>query len=208
MRVSQLPFLSLLLLAAIPIQAQTPLLGFDAAGAASQRALEQEFDSHLDAGDLDAWLREMSRTPHHVGSARGREVVEYIAEHFREWGYDTEIVEYEVLFPSPRTRELELVSPGQYTAGIFEDSLEEDPSTSNIEDLLPPYNAYSIDGEVEAELVFVNFGTPADYEVLERYGVSVEGKIAISRYGGSWRGIKPKLAAARSSTRVVCSAAR
>tara|TARA_R110002167_G_scaffold47967_1_gene141776 strand:+ start:75991 stop:78204 length:2214 start_codon:yes stop_codon:yes gene_type:complete len=199
MRVSQLPFLSLLLLAAIPIQAQTPLLGFDAAGAASQRALEQEFDSHLDAGDLDAWLREMSRTPHHVGSARGREVVEYIAEHFREWGYDTEIVEYEVLFPSPRTRELELVSPGQYTAGIFEDSLEEDPSTSNIEDLLPPYNAYSIDGEVEAELVFVNFGTPADYEVLERYGVSVEGKIAISRYGGSWRGIKPKLAAEKGA---------
>ena len=199
MRFSLLPSLSLLLLAVSPVHAQTPLLGFDAAGAASQRTLEQEFDSHLNAGDLDAWLREMSSAPHHLGSARGLEVVEYIAEHFRDWGYDTEIVEYEVLFPSPRTRELELVSPGHYTAGLFEDSLEEDPSTSNIVDLLPPYNAYSIDGEVEGELVFVNYGTPADYEMLERYGISVEGKIAISRYGGSWRGIKPKLAAEKGA---------
>ncbi|MGJ8688279.1 MAG: transferrin receptor-like dimerization domain-containing protein [Gammaproteobacteria bacterium] len=179
--------------------AQTPLLGFDQPRTDSQRALEQEFDSHLDAQDLDSWLREMSRTPHHVGSARGREIVEFIAEHFREWGYDTEIVEYEILFPSPRTRELELVSPGHYVAGLTEDSLPEDPSTSNIEDLLPPYNAYSIDGEVEGELVFVNYGTPADYEILERYGISVEGKIAISRYGGSWRGIKPKLAAEKGA---------
>lgn len=179
--------------------AQTPLLGFDQPSSDSQRALEQKFDSHLDAQDLDSWLREMSRTPHHVGSARGREIVEFIAEHFREWGYDTEIVEYEILFPSPRTRELELVSPGHYVAGLTEDSLPEDPSTSNIEDLLPPYNAYSIDGEVEGELVFVNYGTPADYEILERYGISVEGKIAISRYGGSWRGIKPKLAAEKGA---------
>lgn len=199
MRVFPTAIASLLLFTSVVASAQTPLLGFDDSGSASQRALEQEFDSHLDAQDLDSWLREMSRTPHHVGSARGREVVEFIAEHFREWGYDTEIVEYEILFPSPRTRELELVSPGHYVAGLTEDSLPEDPSTSNIEDLLPPYNAYSIDGEVDGELVFVNYGTPADYEILERYGISVEGKIAISRYGGSWRGIKPKLAAEKGA---------
>jgi len=199
MRVFPTAIASLLLFTSVVASAQTPLLGFDDSGSASQRALEQEFDSHLDAQDLDSWLREMSRTPHHVGSARGREVVEFIAEHFREWGYDTEIVEYEILFPSPRTRELELVSPGHYVAGLTENSLPEDPSTSNIEDLLPPYNAYSIDGEVEGELVFVNYGTPADYEILERYGISVEGKIAISRYGGSWRGIKPKLAAEKGA---------
>ena len=174
--------------------AQESILGFGEAASRAQHDLEEIFDSHLDANDLDQWMRELSSDPHHLGSVKGKENADYIADLFRSWGYDTEIVEYEVLFPSPRTRELELVAPTRYTAGLTEDSLPEDPSTSNIDDLLPSYNAFSIDGEVEAELVFVNYGTPADYEVLERYGVSVEGKIAISRYGGSWRGIKPKLA--------------
>jgi len=111
-----------------------------------------------------------------------------------KWNYAVEIAEYQILFPEPLTRELELLYPYQFTASLTEDSLEEDPSTSVIDNLLPPYNAFSIDGEAEGELVFVNYGTPADYEILERYGISVAGKIAISKYGGSWRGIKPKLA--------------
>ena len=174
--------------------AEDSILGFDSAGSQAQQALEVEFDSHLDADDMDAWLRELSSAPHHVGSTRGLEVVEFVAAKFRSWGYDTEIAEYEVLFPSPRIRELELVYPSRFTASLTEDSLAEDPSTSNIDDLLPPYNAFSIDGDVEGELVFVNYGTPDDYEILDRYGISVEGKIVIARYGGSWRGIKPKLA--------------
>ena len=174
--------------------AEDSILGFDSAGSQAQQALEVEFDSHLDADDMDAWLRELSSAPHHVGSTRGLEVVEFVAAKFRSWGYDTEIAEYEVLFPSPRIRELELVYPSRFSASLTEDSLAEDPSTSNIDDLLPPYNAFSIDGDVEGELVFVNYGTPDDYEILDRYGISVDGKIVIARYGGSWRGIKPKLA--------------
>ena len=174
--------------------AEDSILGFDSAGSQAQQALEVEFDSHLDADDMDVWLRELSSAPHHVGSTRGLEVVEFVAAKFRSWGYDTEIAEYEVLFPSPRIRELELVYPSRFTASLTEDSLAEDPSTSNIDDLLPPYNAFSIDGDVEGELVFVNYGTPDDYEILDRYGISVDGKIVIARYGGSWRGIKPKLA--------------
>lgn len=174
--------------------AQSSLLGFDETTAAAQLELETDYDSRISASDLDEWVRVLSRDPHHVGSEAGRAVVDYVAERFREWGYDVEIAEYQVLFPSPRTRELELVAPDRYTASLTEDSLPEDPSTFRIDDLLPPYNAFSIDGEVEGELVFVNYGTPADYEILDRYGISVEGKIAIARYGGSWRGIKPKLA--------------
>ncbi len=181
------------------MSAQDALLGFDDAGSAAQRALEADFDSRISAADLDEWLRIMSREPHHVGSEAGRRVVDFAREQFESWGYEVEITEYEVLFPSPRTRELELVSPGYYQATLTEDSLEADPSTFRINDLLPPYNAFSIDGEVEGELVFVNYGTPADYEILDRYGISVEGKIAISRYGGSWRGIKPKLAAEKGA---------
>ncbi|MCB1669953.1 MAG: transferrin receptor-like dimerization domain-containing protein [Gammaproteobacteria bacterium] len=178
---------------------QDTLLGFDAAGTAAQRALETDFDSRISTADLDNWLRILSREPHHVGSEAGRQVVDFVARRFREWGYNVEIAEYEVLFPSPRTRELELVAPEYFRASLTEDSLVEDPSTSRIDNLLPPYNAFSIDGEVEGELVFVNYGTPADYEILDRYGISVTGKIAISRYGGSWRGIKPKLAAEKGA---------
>ncbi|MCH8173912.1 MAG: M28 family peptidase [Proteobacteria bacterium] len=186
--------LLLLLVIGTAALAEDSILGFGPDGSQAQQALEAEFDSHLNADDMDAWLRELSSAPHHVGSTRGREVVEFVAAKFRSWGYDTEIAEYEVLFPSPRIRELELVYPSRFTASLTEDSLAEDPSTSNIDDLLPPYNAFSIDGDVEGELVFVNYGTPDDYEILDRYGISVEGKIVIVRYGGSWRGIKPKLA--------------
>ncbi|MBV57859.1 MAG: folate hydrolase [Gammaproteobacteria bacterium] len=186
--------LYLFLLIGTAALAEDAILGFDPDGSQAQQALEAEFDSHLNADDMDAWLREMSSAPHHVGSPRGREVVEFVATRFRSWGYDTEIAEYEVLFPSPRIRELELVYPSRFSASLTEDSLAEDPSTSNVDDLLPPYNAFSSDGDVEGELVFVNYGTPDDYEILDRYGISVEGKIVIARYGGSWRGIKPKLA--------------
>ena len=170
------------------------LLGFDAAGSAAQRALEADFDSRIDAREMEAWLRDLSFEPHHVGSPKGYANTQRLAELFTSWGYATEIAEYEILFPTPKTRELELVSPGSFTASLTEEALDEDPSTSRTQDLLPPYNAFSRDGEVEAELVFVNYGMPADYEVLERHGISVEGKIAIAKYGRSWRGIKPKLA--------------
>ncbi len=170
------------------------LLGFDAAGSAAQRSLEAEFDTHLSAEDMDTWIRQMSAKPHHVGSAAGREVVDLAAELLESWGYDVDIAEYEILLPTPKTRELELVAPTRFAAGLDEDTLAEDASTSVRDDLLPPYNAFSIDGEVEGELVFVNYGIPEDYEILERHGIDVTGKIAIAKYGRSWRGIKPKLA--------------
>lgn len=188
------PFLFLCLCLASSLHAQESLLGFGSAESLSQQQLETKFDAELNSSEMTQWLQFLSSSPHHVGTEKGIENVEFIAEKFRAWGFDTEIVEYDILFPSPRNRELELVAPTRFTASLTEDPLAEDPSTSSVKDLLPPYNAFSIDGEVEGELVFVNYGTPADYEILERYGISVEGKIAISRYGGSWRGIKPKLA--------------
>jgi N-acetylated-alpha-linked acidic dipeptidase len=170
------------------------LLGFDETTSTIQHQLETEFDSHIDRAEMDEWLREFSSEAHHVGSPKGKKNADALAALFRSWNYAVEIAEYQILFPEPLTRELELLYPYQFTASLTEDSLEEDPSTSVIDNLLPPYNAFSIDGEAEGELVFVNYGTPADYEILERYGISVAGKIAISKYGGSWRGIKPKLA--------------
>lgn len=170
------------------------ILGFDAESSRAQRDLEAQLDARIDANEMDAWLRRLSAEPHHVGSAAGKANAEFMADLFESWGYDTEIAEYEILLPTPRERSIELVAPTSYTAGLREDTLPEDPSTAVRETLLAPYNAFSRDGDVEAELVFVNYGIPEDYEILERYGIDVEGKIVIAKYGRSWRGIKPKLA--------------
>jgi len=188
-------FILLLLVAGqYSLAADDPVLGFDEASSDQQRAIESRLDESIDKNEMDEWLRRMSARPHHVGSPASKENAEFIAGLFESWGYDVEIAEYEILLPTPRVREVELLLPTQFSASLTEDSLAEDPSTSVREDLLPPYNAFSVDGEVEGELVFVNYGMPADYEILERYGIDVEGKIAIAKYGRSWRGIKPKLA--------------
>ena len=185
---------ALLAAAGAAIGAEAIILGFDDSGSRLQRSMEADFDTYLDAAEMDRWLRRLSARPHHVGSAYGRENAEFIAGLFESWGYDVEIAEYRVLLPTPLVREVELISPGSYSAMLEEDSLAEDPSTSVRDELLPPYNAFSTDGEVEGELVFVNYGIPEDYEMLERHGIDVTGKIAVAKYGKSWRGIKPKLA--------------
>lgn len=170
------------------------ILGFDVETSAAQRTSEKMLDADIDAELMDEWLRHMTMRPHHVGAPASKDNAEFLAELFRSWGYDVEIAAYEILLPVPKTREVELIAPTRYSATLTEDTLAEDPSTSVRQDLLPPYNAFSTDGEVEAELVFVNYGIPEDYEVLERHGIDVSGKIAIAKYGRSWRGIKPKLA--------------
>ena len=189
-------FFILALLAAgqCSLAADERVLGFDAAASDAQRNIESRLDASIDKNEMDQWLRRLSAKPHHAGSVAGKENAEFIAGLFESWGYDVEIAEYEILLPTPKVREVELVAPTKFTALLTEDSLAEDPSTSVREHLLPPYNAFSVDGEVEGELVFVNYGRPEDYEILDRYGISVEGKIAIAKYGKSWRGIKPKLA--------------
>ncbi len=171
------------------------MLGFSASAAARQSALEAQFDARIDPAQISAWTQTLSRHPHHPGSVYARQNAEYLAEQFRAWGFAADIVSYEILLPTPRTRELEMLAPQPFVASLREDPVAGDASTQQRDELLPPYNAFSKDGDVEAELVFVNYGVPEDYETLARYGIDVEGKIVIARYGKSWRGIKPKLAA-------------
>lgn len=181
------------------ISAQQSLLGFKNENAASQRVLEKNFDSNLNAQNLAVWMKKLSAHPHHVGSPYDKENAEYMAELFRSWGYETTIDIYHVLFPTPKVRLLEMTSPKQYKAILQEPTLKEDATSGQKSEQLPTYNAFSIDGDVTAELVFVNYGVPADYEELEKMGIDVKGKIVIAKYYGSWRGIKPKLAAEKGA---------
>src|SRR5436190_989267 len=173
--------------------APKPILGFS--DPAKEHALEARFDAALNRDEMRAWLKRLSARPHHVGSPYGKENAEFIASLFRSWGYDTAIERFDVLFPTPKTRVVELVAPTRFTAKLMEPPLPEDATSNQVSEILPPFNAYSVDGDVTGDLVYVNYGVPKDYEVLERNGIDVRGKIVIARYGGSWRGIKPKVAA-------------
>src|SRR5436190_8424891 len=147
------------------------------------------------ASNIRATMERVSARPHHVGSAYDKENAEWILSRFREWGWDATIETFSVLYPTPKERVLELLEPTQFKAKLEEPPLPVDPTSNQKDEQLPTYNAYSIDGDVTGPLVYVNYGRPEDYDVLERYGVSVKGAIVVARYGESWRGIKPKVAA-------------
>jgi N-acetylated-alpha-linked acidic dipeptidase len=140
-------------------------------------------------------MRRLSARPHHVGSPYDKDNAEWLLARFKEYGWDAKIEEFETLFPTPKERLVEMVSPKPFRLKLEEPVEKMDPTSGQKAEQLPTYNAYSIDGDVTGPLVYVNYGRPQDYEELERYGISVKGAIVIARYGQSWRGIKPKVAA-------------
>lgn len=175
------------------VLAQKKISGFSDKAATEQVQLEQKFDALLSAQRVGQTIKELSAVPHHVGSPGGKAVAENILQKFKSWGWDAKIETYQVLFPTPKTRVLEMISPTVFKALLKEPALKED-GTSAQDGQLPTYNAWSADGDVTGELVFVNYGLPQDYEELEKLGIDVKGKIVIAKYGRSWRGIKPKVA--------------
>ncbi|MBP7588574.1 MAG: M28 family peptidase [Thermoanaerobaculia bacterium] len=187
--------LSLAAAAAAPPEADSRLLGFSTEAGRTELARERAFDGLISKADLRAWLEHLAARPHHVGSDWGRANAEWMRDLFASWGYEARIETFDVLFPTPTVRRLEMVAPTRFRARLDEGSVAEDPTSKQRNEQLPGYNAYSIDGDVEGELVYVNFGLPADYEELALHGIDVKGKIVLARYGGSWRGIKPKVAA-------------
>lgn len=170
------------------------LIGFTKETAEAQFKTEEKFDSYLKTKNIDDWIKRLSAHPHHVGSPYGKANAEFMRDLFKSWGYEAELETYYVLFPTPKVRLLEMTSPTTFKAKLEESTLAEDATSGQKSEQLPVYNCWSPDGDVTAELVFVNYGVPDDYEQLERLGIDVKGKIVIAKYGGSWRGIKPKVA--------------
>jgi len=172
-----------------------PMRGFTPASARAEREWERKFVALPDPDSLREHMRYLSARPHHLGSPRDSANAAWIRDRLRGWGLAAEIETFRVLFPTPRERVVELVGPKRFVARLQEPALKADPTSGQQAEQLPTYNAYSPDGDVTAPLVFVNYGIPEDYDRLERLGVSVKGAIVIAKYGRSWRGIKPKVAA-------------
>ena len=174
----------------INTQAQN-ILGFK--NSDKELKTEKIFDAQLNAKRVGENIKLLSSVPHHVGSAGGKFVSDQIVKVFKDAGWDTKTEVYQLMFPMPITRQLEMSGATNYKAKLKETPLKED-ATSGQTDQLPTYNCWSADGDVNAQLVFVNYGLPEDYETLAKYGIDVKGKIVIAKYGRSWRGIKPKVA--------------
>ncbi len=181
------------------LDAQDLIMGFPEEETDAQITLEAKFDALLNADNLDSWMKYLTAQPHHVGSPYDKKVVDFVAAKFKEWGYQVRIEKFDVLFPTPKLRLVEMLAPTTYKASLTEPPVKGDPYSDQTKEALPGYNAFSVDGDVTADLVFVNYGIPEDYVELERRGISVEGKIVIAKYAGSWRGIKPKLAAEKGA---------
>ncbi len=173
----------------------SPIAGYSAQSATPEADREKKFQNGISPENIRENMRRLSARPHHVGSPYDKDNAEWILSKFKEWGLDAKIETYNVLFPTPKVRLVEMLQPTRFQAKMQEPVLPVDPTSGQTDEQLPSYNAYSIDGDVTAPLVYVNFGNREDYDQLDRLGISVKGAIVISRYGDGWRGIKPKVAA-------------
>ncbi|HWW79913.1 MAG TPA: transferrin receptor-like dimerization domain-containing protein [Steroidobacteraceae bacterium] len=176
-----------------PPPAGATMFGFTSDEAATERALEHRFDADINASDLRGWLKTLSSEPNNVGSPHDKANAEAVRDLFKQWGWDAQIETFEVLYPTLKQHTLELVGPTNFVASLKEPPVAGDESSART-DAMPAYNIYGGDGDVTADLVYLNYGMPDDYKDLARRGIDVKGKIVITRYGGGWRGLKPKLA--------------
>ena len=183
---------------------ESPLYGFSAEASRAERQWEEKLRAVPSPDNMRTYMQRLSARPHNVGSPYDKDNADWLLAKFKEFGFDAQIESYDVLFPTPKERQVELLECKgdstsdcgvKFTAKLEEPTLAIDPTSGQKSEQLPTYNAYSRDGDVTAPLVYVNYGIPEDYERLERLGVSVKGAIAVARYGHSWRGIKPKVAA-------------
>ncbi|MET0290208.1 MAG: transferrin receptor-like dimerization domain-containing protein [Pseudoxanthomonas sp.] len=176
------------------VQQDDRIPGYDSAAAQAQRALEARFDADVRTTDFKGWLKQWASAPNQVGAPHNLENAQDLLAKFKAYGWDAKIERYQVYWPAPKSASLELLGAHPYRARLHEPALEQDATSSQTQDVLPPYVIYAASGEVTADLVYVNYGIAEDYEVLARHGVDVRGKIVIARYGKGWRGLKPRLA--------------
>lgn len=167
--------------------------GFPSDAVAAERQREEQFRKVPDSARLKEYMIAMAGEPHVAGRPASRKVAEYALDKFKSWGLDAKIESFEAMMPWPTERVVEMVAPTRAAMAIKEPVLPEDADSGDA-DSTPVFNAYSADGDATGEVVYVNYGMPADYDRLKELGIDVKGKVVLARYGGGWRGIKPKVA--------------
>ena len=161
---------------ALPLVALTAPAPGEPAARPAGREWESRFLAIPSPDNMREAMRRLSARPHHVGSAYGRENAEWILARFREWGWDAQIETFDVLFPTPKERLVEMIEPTRFRLALEEPALAVDPTSGQKAEQLPTYNAYSTDGDVTGPLVYVNYGLPEDYERARPAGRLREGQ--------------------------------
>ena len=170
--------------------AQQPLTGFAATGVAKQRQVESDVIRRPSPDSASAHSRVLSREAHVAGTAAQATTRDYVIAQMRRWGLETEVRAYDVWMPHATSVRVARVSPSPKELTAAEPSVGVDPASRLAQ--YPTVNGYSGQGDVTAEIVYVNYGLIEDYAQLDSLGVSVRGRIAIARYGRSFRGIKAR----------------
>jgi N-acetylated-alpha-linked acidic dipeptidase len=168
------------------LAADTSIRGFPPDAAATEKKWEEKIRAIPEAARVGRYIERMSREPHLAGTPQSKAVADYLVGILHEWGLDAQLEEFEALLPTPNSRSLSMTEPKVFKAKLNEPAIKEDKSSSDANQV-PTYNAYSGSGDVTAPVVYVNYGVPADYEILAKLGIDVKGKIVIARYGGRWR---------------------
>ncbi len=179
--------LRLLVLAAAPLGAQQ-LTGFTGASTAAQRAAEQAAIARPDGAHAKEFSRALSDGPHVAGTPGQAKTRDYVIEQMKAMGLTTEVREYQIWMPHPT--KIEVWANGK-ALDLREGPVKGDETSAKYPETLP-INGYGGSGDAEGEVVFVNFGLVEDYATLDSLGVSVKGKVAVARYGRSFRGIKAR----------------
>lgn len=170
------------------------LTGFTAVGNQQEAKLEQLFLQLPKSENFKNHLKNLTKEPHLAGSAENKRVADYIEQSMQKAGFKVERPPYDIYMPtSAGDVSLEIVTPHRMPLNIQEDILESDPFSA-MSNTKHGWNSYAGSGDVTAQVVYANYGTKEDFERLAKMGISVKGKIVLTRYGGNFRGYKPKYA--------------
>jgi N-acetylated-alpha-linked acidic dipeptidase len=167
----------------------------------SARLQAQSFEQRLLAVPDTASVRQMSKdlsaVPHMAGTPAQATTRDYVLDRLKSWGVEAWSKEYTIYMPQPDTVAAWIITGPRAKPEPL--SLAEPGKGPQI----PPFNGYTGDGNVTADVVYVNYGLIEDYKTLDSLGISVSGKIAIARYGRSFRGIKAREAQKRGAVGLI-----
>lgn len=172
-------------------QSQSGIVGFSSADAQHQRTLEVKAASLASPSNADALSRELSKEPHMAGTPAQARTRDIFASELMKYGITPEIRTYSIYMPHPTSVHLYRVSPNATELSLPEGPIAEDTTSFSFPQLLT-FNGYGAAGDATGDVVYVNYGLIEDYKTLDSLGISVKGKIAIARYGRSYRGIKAR----------------
>ena len=184
-----------------PSPASQPIFGFR--DSSTENAIEARFLAVPDPKLAEEHLRILTQAPHMAGTPEDKATADYVAQKFRDAGLDTEIVEYKVWMNYPAEISVDITAPagvemhGPTREHVDGDAYDNDPR------VVMPFNSMSPSGDVEADVVYANYGTPEDFEKLEKLKIDVHGKIVLVRYGQNFRGVKEFIAQQHGAAGVI-----